>query len=112
MLPYGNIFYRSILSGIFCIRTWAGLFKNGPIKICGKSDMVYLSVIRTIAPEENCYAVRLKVWVGVRVEVGNCPRTCLSRPYHFKFFKGCLPQILLGPFLNTLTHVFPCSGIS
>ena len=31
---------------------------------------------------------------------------CLSRPYHFKFFKGCLPQILLGPFLNTLTHLF------
>ena len=26
---------------------------------------------------------------------------CLSRPYPFKFFKGCLPQILLGPFLNT-----------
>ena len=24
--------------------------------------------------------------------------------YHFKFFKGCLPQILLGPFLNTLSH--------
>ena len=23
-------------------------------------------------------------------------------PHHFKFFKGCLPQILLGPFLNTL----------
>ena len=31
---------------------------------------------------------------------------CLSRPYHFKFFKGCLRQILLGPFLNTLTHLF------
>ena len=31
---------------------------------------------------------------------------CLSRPYHFKFFKGCLPQILLSPFLNTLTHIF------
>ena len=29
----------------------------------------------------------------------------LSRPYHFKFFKGCLPQILLGPFLNTLSHM-------
>ena len=27
-----------------------------------------------------------------------------SRPYEFKFFNGCLPQILLGPFLNTLTH--------
>ena len=23
---------------------------------------------------------------------------------HFKFFKGCLPKILVGPFLNTLTH--------
>ena len=21
---------------------------------------------------------------------------CLSRPYHFKYFKGCLPQISLG----------------
>ena len=29
---------------------------------------------------------------------------CLGRPYHFKFFKGCLPQILLGPFLNYLTY--------
>ena len=26
----------------------------------------------------------------------------LSRPYHFKFFKG---QILLGPFLNALIHI-------
>ena len=25
----------------------------------------------------------------------------LSGPYHFKFFKGSLPQILLGRFLNT-----------
>ena len=29
---------------------------------------------------------------------------CLSRPYSFKCLKGCLPQILLGPFLNTLPH--------
>ena len=29
----------------------------------------------------------------------------LSRACHFKFFKGCLPQISLGPFLNTLSHV-------
>ena len=28
---------------------------------------------------------------------------CLRRPYHIKFFKGCLPQISLGPFLNTLS---------
>ena len=28
-----------------------------------------------------------------------------SRPYHFKFFKGCLPQISLGPFLNILSQI-------
>ena len=27
------------------------------------------------------------------------------KPYSFKFFKGCLPQILLGPLLNTLSYV-------
>ena len=31
---------------------------------------------------------------------------CLSRPYYVKFFKGCLPQVLLGSFLNTLSHIF------
>ena len=30
---------------------------------------------------------------------------CLGRLNHFKFFKGCLPQILLGPFLNILTQI-------
>ena len=29
----------------------------------------------------------------------------ISRSYHFKFFKGCLPQILLDPFLNALTQI-------
>ena len=29
---------------------------------------------------------------------------CLSRQNHFNFFKGCLPQVSLGPFLNTLSH--------
>ena len=29
----------------------------------------------------------------------------LRRPYHLIFFKGCLPQFLLGPFLNTLTQL-------
>ena len=29
---------------------------------------------------------------------------CLSKPYYFEFFKGSPPQILLGPFLNTLTN--------
>ena len=29
----------------------------------------------------------------------------LNRPYHFILFKGCLPQISPGPFLNTLFHI-------
>ena len=29
---------------------------------------------------------------------------CQNRPYHFKFFKDCIPHILLGPYLNTLSH--------
>ena len=29
----------------------------------------------------------------------------LSRLYHFRFFKCCLPQISLGPFLNTLSNM-------
>ena len=37
---------------------------------------------------------------------------CLGGPYHFKFFKGCLPQILLGPFLNALTQVVLGMGLS
>ena len=33
---------------------------------------------------------------------GNSKQT----PYPFKFFKGCLPQFLFCPFLNTLFQVF------
>ena len=50
---------------------WDKLFKNGPSKICGRQP--------------------LKIWRDM---------ACLSRPYLFKFFKGCLPKILFGPFLN------------
>ena len=39
-----------------------------------------------------------------KIEVSDM--ACLSRPYHFKFFKDCLPQILLGSFLNTLSHIY------
>ena len=28
-----------------------------------------------------------------------------SRPYPLKFLKGCLPQNLLSPLLNTLSHL-------
>ena len=32
--------------------------------------------------------------------------TKYSKMNQVKSFKGCLPQIPLGPFLNTLTHMF------
>ena len=35
----------------------------------------------------------------------NLWKTAFSRPYPIKFFKGCLPQILLGPFLNTWAQI-------
>ena len=31
--------------------------------------------------------------------------SALGRPYPFKFFRGCHPHILLGPFLNTSSHM-------
>ena len=31
--------------------------------------------------------------------------SALSIPYDFKFFKGCLPQISFGPFLDTLSRM-------
>ena len=30
---------------------------------------------------------------------------CLDRPHSFKFYKGCLLQISLGPFWNTLSNI-------
>ena len=29
----------------------------------------------------------------------------LKQTISLQFFEGCLPQILLGPFLNTLSHM-------
>ena len=49
------------------------VFKNGPSKICGRQPFKKFE----------------EVW------------SALGRPHPFKYFKGCLPQILLGPFLNT-----------
>ena len=32
-------------------------------------------------------------------------KVCLSRPYPFKLFKGCLQQISFGPFLDNFSHM-------
>ena len=39
----------------------------------------------------------------------NLTSICLKavfKKFDFNLFKGCLPQILLGAFLNTLTHIW------
>ena len=50
--------------------------------------------------QEGIKTLKLKhllIWVKIfKIE---------PRKWYFKFFKGWLPQILLGPFLNTLTHM-------
>ena len=55
-----------------------------------------------------CY-ILLYMWESIQEWTSKtCGRqsSCLSRPYPSKSFKGCLPQILLGPFLNTLSHIW------
>ena len=53
------------------------MYKWDKLKICGRQP--------------------LKIWSD---------KVCLGGPYHFKFFKDCLPEILLGPFLNTLSKIY------
>ena len=57
---------------------WDKVFKNGLSKICGRQS--------------------LKNFEGIW--------STLGRLFPFKFFKGFLPQILFGPFLNTLSHIY------
>ena len=68
---------------------WDKVFKNGPSKICGRQPLKNLKV----------YGL-LKQTISLQAD--HIPS---SRPYPFKCFKGCLPQILLSPFLNTWTYI-------
>ena len=60
---------------------WDKVFKDGPSKTCGRQ------------PFKNLKGYGL-------LEADHTPR-----PYPFKFFKGCLPQILPDPFSNTLPQI-------
>ena len=59
------------------IFNWVKIFKNGPSKIFGRQPLNNLK------------------WYGL-------PKQTIS----LQIFKGCLPQVLLGLFLNTLTQLF------
>ena len=62
---------------------WEKVFKSGPSKICGKH--------------------LLKNWKGYGL---------LRQPCPFNFFKGCLLQKLVSPFLNTWSEIrlWKCTG--
>ena len=84
MLIFQN-FIRILIQSTFIVQLLQGrhcnrvkVLKNGPSKICGRQHLKHLKRYGLL---------------------------CLGRPYHLKLFKGCLLQILLGPFLNTLTQL-------
>ena len=56
---------------------WNKVFKNGPSKICGMQPLKMLK------------------WYGLLKRIISL---------HFKLFKACIPQILLGQFLNNLSQ--------
>ena len=60
---------------------WNNVFKNGPIKICWRQPLKVSSDI-----------------------------VCLTRPYQFKPFKVCFPQILPGTFLNIIPQILQNTG--
>ena len=67
---------------------WDKVFKNGPSKICGRQ------------PWKNLKGV-WSAWQPLKnLKEYGLPKADYTP---FKFFQGCLPQILLGPFLNTLS---------
>ena len=66
-------------------RLWAGKFRLGSVKLVCPLD------------KWNPQQVFLKICQSYE--------TKYSRMDQVKFFKGCLPQMLLGPFLNTLSHL-------
>ena len=73
---FGEFESRNSIRSVFQLKKWVKVFKNGPRKIYRRQ------------PLKNLKGYGL-----------------LGRPYYFKFLKECLPQILLGPFWNTLTQI-------
>ena len=61
-----------IMLVVFTRYIWVKVFKNGSGKICGRQPLKNLK------------------WYGL-------PKQII---FHLKFFKGCLPQILLDPFVQ------------
>ena len=54
--------------------------------------------------KRNIITLHLPTFRDERRHCDRIDMVSLNRPYHFRFFKGCLPQILLGPFLNNVSN--------
>ena len=76
-----NFLVWSVVNGNCPKNLWDKVFKNGPSKICGRQPLK-----------------KLKGYEGI----------CLSRPYPFKFFRGCLPQMLLSPIDSWMLGPISC----
>ena len=103
---------RLILQQAFCFNVSVNLIKSGNMSPKGSFNY-YVHKTSRFPNDKICHShtygtkysrmgqVKLvedslkKIWTDM---------VCLSRPYPFKFFEGCLPQILLCPSLNTLSH--------
>ena len=55
--------------------------------------------------KEPCCEFMLKHDIWKHLKIWHENYNCLGRPYHLKFFKGCLLQLCLGSFLNILAHI-------
>ena len=56
----------------------------------------------------NCIKGIWDIYKWVRVFKNGPSKICGRQPkqtFFFKFFKGYLPQVLLGPFLNTFSQI-------
>ena len=105
---------------------WVKVFKNGPSKVvCGRQPLknlkwygLYNKFIMSWTAHLNILVhdminlLYYEYWTDKQKYFYIYDMVCLGRPYHFKFFKSCPPQILLGPFLNTLTHFCWVTGSS
>ena len=84
------IFYINSLLTYFFFNTFVNLGKN-PICSPGIFFMWYIIWNKVFKNTPSKIYGRNLYW---------------GRPYHFKFFKGCLPKTSLGPFMNILHHMF------
>ena len=81
------------------------MIKNFKIKNFKIKNLSFVSVFVVLLNFQHTFIYWCVCTVFIWVEVfKNWPRK-ICEPYRFNFFNSCLPQIWVGPFFNTLTHI-------